>query len=185
LIVQFQHGKAFFWLEVALAAKPIFHRGLKAIERNAAASFEQAVGGGERVIKDCVVGEVAHGEVIDPMDWAQVMGAGGIDSLDGETARKHATTVTDADSPATDFLHTGAFPQVKPGLMTDSDRANPKQIARSVNETGWRASSKVRAFDVEGSWQRIDLWLRRRATGMQHWPGAILVVPRGFAQIFP
>jgi hypothetical protein len=49
--LEFQYGKALAGFEVALAAKPVFHGRLEAIERNAAAGFEQAVGGGERVVK--------------------------------------------------------------------------------------------------------------------------------------
>ncbi len=91
-------------LEVALAAKPVFHGRLKAIERDPAAGFKLAVGGGEGVVKDCFVGEVAHSEIIDPVDGARVGLAGGIDSLDGEAARKHVSTVTDTRSPAAIFI---------------------------------------------------------------------------------
>ena len=75
--------------EIALAAEPVFHGGLEAVQGDAVPCFEEAVGGGEGVVKDGVVGEVAHGEVIDPVDGAGVMPALAIDSFDGQLAREH------------------------------------------------------------------------------------------------
>jgi len=95
LLIEFEDGKAFFGLEVAFAAKPVFHGGAKAVEGDAAADFEQAVRGGKRVVEDGVVSEVAHGEVVDPVDGAWVRRTGSIDSLDGEAAQEHAFTLTD------------------------------------------------------------------------------------------
>jgi len=57
-------------LEVAFAAEPIFHRSLQSIEWHAVTRLQHSIGDGERVVKDCVVGEVAHGEVVDPADGA-------------------------------------------------------------------------------------------------------------------
>jgi hypothetical protein len=79
--------------EVALAAEPVFHRGLQAMERYAVAGFEHAVGNRKRVVKNGVVGEVAHGEVVDPLDGAGVALACRIDSLNGELAREHDASV--------------------------------------------------------------------------------------------
>ena len=52
------------------------------------AGFEQAVGDGEGVVEDGVVGEVAHGEVVELRDGAGVGCAGGVDAFDGEVAEE-------------------------------------------------------------------------------------------------
>jgi hypothetical protein len=64
------------------------------------------------------------------------MGAGRIDSLDGEAAREHATTVTDADSPGPNFHSNGHSPDGKHVPDLAPDRADQKQIPRNVNKTG-------------------------------------------------
>jgi hypothetical protein len=60
----------------------------EAVDGDAGAGFEQAVGDGEGVVEDGVVGEVAHGEVVELRDGAGVGGAGGVDAFDGEFARR-------------------------------------------------------------------------------------------------
>jgi hypothetical protein len=47
---------------------------MEAVERDARAGFEEAVGDGEGVVEDGVVGEVAHGEVVELRDGAGVGG---------------------------------------------------------------------------------------------------------------
>ncbi len=59
-----------FGADVAFAAEPVFHAALEAIEWDATARFEKAVGDGKRVVEDGVVGEVAHREAVDPFDRA-------------------------------------------------------------------------------------------------------------------
>ena len=54
--------------QVAFAAEPVFHVVFQAVERDAGAHFEDAVGDGERVVEDGIVGEVAHGEVVEPFE---------------------------------------------------------------------------------------------------------------------
>ena len=75
--------------EVALAAEPIFHFDVELIEGHAVADFEDAVGDGKGVVEDGVVGEVAHREVVDPLDGAWIRYAGGVDALDSKFAGKH------------------------------------------------------------------------------------------------
>jgi len=79
--------------EIAFAAKPVFHGGLEAVEGDAVSGFEQPVGCGEGVVKDGIVGEVAHGEVVDLADGAGVRHAGGVDALDGDAAGEHGFTL--------------------------------------------------------------------------------------------
>lgn len=61
-----------FGLKIAFAAEPVLHGGPELIERDTVTGFEQAIGGGESVIENGVIGEVAHGKVVDPFDWAGV-----------------------------------------------------------------------------------------------------------------
>ena len=89
--------QAFPWLEIAFAPEPIFHGGLEPVEGDAVAGFEKAIGDGEGVVEDGVVGEVAHGEVVDLADGAGVALAGGVDAVDGEAAGEHGSTVKDGD----------------------------------------------------------------------------------------
>ncbi len=67
---EFGEGEVFVGLEVAFAAEPVFHGEVEAVEGDAVARFEEAVGDGEGVVEDGVVGEVAHGEVVDPVQRA-------------------------------------------------------------------------------------------------------------------
>jgi len=50
--------------------EPVFHVGAEAVERDAAADFHEPVGDGKRVVKDRIVGEVAHGKVVEPVERA-------------------------------------------------------------------------------------------------------------------
>jgi hypothetical protein len=61
----------------------------QSVERHAEAGFEQSVGDGERVVEDCIVGEVAHGEVVELLDRAEVGEAVGVDRFDGQFAGEH------------------------------------------------------------------------------------------------
>ena len=79
--IQFNHFKPLAGLEIPFAAKPVVHGGLEAGEGDAMAGLEQAVGDRKGVVKDGVVGEVAHGEVVDPADGTGMTGAGRVNSL--------------------------------------------------------------------------------------------------------
>ena len=50
--------------------EPVLHGGAEVVQGDAIADFEEAVGGGEGVVEDRVVGEVAHGEAVEPLDGA-------------------------------------------------------------------------------------------------------------------
>src|ERR1035438_5284018 len=52
------HLKAFFGLEVALAAKPVLHGGLQTLQGHVPAGLEKPVAGRQQVVKDRVVGKV-------------------------------------------------------------------------------------------------------------------------------
>jgi hypothetical protein len=78
-----------FGSDVIFATEPGFHVGLELVEGDAVAGFEEAVGDREGVVEDGVVGEVAHGEVVDPLDGTGVRRACGVDALNGELAGEH------------------------------------------------------------------------------------------------
>ena len=91
----FRDFQAFPWLEIAFAPEPIFHGGLETVEGYAVADLKERIGDGKRVVEDGVVGEVAHGKVIDLADGTGVTFAGGVDAVNGEAAGEHGSTVTD------------------------------------------------------------------------------------------
>jgi hypothetical protein len=76
-------------LKVAFAAAPVFQPGAELVEWYAVAGFEEAVGDGQGIVEDGVVGEVAHGKTVDPLDRTRVSFPCGIDALNGESAGKH------------------------------------------------------------------------------------------------
>jgi hypothetical protein len=86
------------------------------------------------------------------LDGAGVMGAGRIDSLDGEAAREHATTLIDADSPGPNFHSNGHSPDGKhvPDGWRLIGPIKNKFHATSTKPAG-SASSRVSAFNDEGS----------------------------------
>ena len=84
--------------EVALAAEPVLHGGREAVDGDARAGFEQAVGDGEGIVEDGVVGEVTHGKAVEMRDGAGVGCAGVVDALDSESSCKHRYRVLAARS---------------------------------------------------------------------------------------
>ena len=58
--------------------------------------FEEALCGGESVVEEGVVGEVAHGEVVDLVDRAGGFRAVPVDAMDGEFADEHGFSLIDA-----------------------------------------------------------------------------------------
>ncbi len=68
-IGQGQHQPGIFG-QIALAAKPVFHRVPKLIERNMRSNFQATVGYRQRVVKNRRVGEVAHAEIVEPFQRA-------------------------------------------------------------------------------------------------------------------
>jgi len=79
-----------FGSDVILAAKPVPHAPLQAVEGDAIAGFENAVGDRERVVEDGVVGEVPHREAVDPLDGTRMSDARGVDAFDTQGAGEHA-----------------------------------------------------------------------------------------------
>ena len=86
---EFADGEAFFGLQVAFAAEPVFHGWLKAVEWDVVSGFEKAIGDGQSVVEDSVVGEVAHGEIVDPVDGAGGFRSFGIYVANREFAHEH------------------------------------------------------------------------------------------------
>lgn len=82
--------------EIPFASKPVFHRGGEAIERDAQSGLEEAVGDGESVVEDGVVGEIAHREVVDPGDGAGISCTIRGDAVDAEFAKPHEHSVPGA-----------------------------------------------------------------------------------------
>ena len=80
-------------LKIAFAPKPVVHRGVQASERYAMARLEHTVGHRQGVIEHGIIGEITHGEVIDPANGTEVAGALGLDALDGKLASEHVFTV--------------------------------------------------------------------------------------------
>ncbi len=81
------------WLQVAFATKPVFHRGLQPVQRDAVARLENAVAGGKSIVKNGVVGEVAHGKVVNLADGTGMPFTRRVDTLDRKAPRKHGLTV--------------------------------------------------------------------------------------------
>ena len=81
--------KPFLRFQVAFAPKPIFHRGLQLIQRNAISRFQNPVGNWKSVIKDRIVGEIPHRKVVNLSDRAGMSLARGVNSIHRQSPRKH------------------------------------------------------------------------------------------------
>jgi hypothetical protein len=81
--------KPFIRFQVAFAPKPIFHRSLQLIQRNAISRLQNPVCNRKSVIENSIVGEVPHGKVVNLSDRAGVARAGGVDSDHRQSPRKH------------------------------------------------------------------------------------------------
>ena len=90
---EFGDLQAIAGFQIAFAVKPVVHGGEQAIEGHAPPGFEKPVFHGKGIVEDGFVGEIAHGEVVDPSDGTGMAGAGGINSPDGKPAREHAFTL--------------------------------------------------------------------------------------------
>jgi hypothetical protein len=86
---RFRNAEAVVRCQIALAAKPVLHAGLQAVEGHAMTNFKQTIANRQRVIEYGVVREVAHGEAVDPFDGTRIGLACCIDSFDSELADKH------------------------------------------------------------------------------------------------
>ena len=56
--------------QVTLAPEPVFHGGPQSLHRHARSDLHLAVTYGNGVVKNLVVGEIAHAEAVEPFHWA-------------------------------------------------------------------------------------------------------------------
>lgn len=56
--------------QVALAPEPVLHGATQTLQGHARADLHPAIAGGDGVVEDLVVGEIAHAEAIQPLHWA-------------------------------------------------------------------------------------------------------------------
>jgi len=102
-------------LEVAFAAKPFLHGSLQPIERNTRPGLKNTITGGECVVKDRIVREIAHGKVVNPVDGAGMALTGCVDTLDGKAAGEHDFNVNEPwgeeFTVRSDFSSTCVLPQ--------------------------------------------------------------------------
>ena len=79
------------WGEIGFAAEPALHRDAEMVDGNARARFEQAVGDGQGVVEDSVIGKGSHGEAVEPFDGAGGRGVrvGVFDGSCGQPTLKH------------------------------------------------------------------------------------------------
>src|SRR4051794_32864396 len=81
-------------LQVAFAAEPVFHRCLQPVEWNTVARLKHSIGYRQRVIEDGVIGEVAHGEVVDPADRTNMALTRSINAHYRESPHEHASNLS-------------------------------------------------------------------------------------------
>ena len=63
---------------------------------DAAASLDESIGDRQGVVEDGIVGEVAHGEVVDPGDGTGVANACRVNALDHDSPKKHDSTLIES-----------------------------------------------------------------------------------------
>src|SRR5271163_1286043 len=83
------HHQSLAWLQIALAPEPILHRGSERVDRHTEADLQQTVSNRQRVVKNRVVGEVAHSKVVDPGDRTGVGRPIEVEAQDSQLAGKH------------------------------------------------------------------------------------------------
>ena len=74
--------------EVAFAPEPVLHGFLELVERDSGSDLHASVGDGESVVENRGVGEVPHGEVVQPLEGAGMALAVGF-VVDLEFAEEH------------------------------------------------------------------------------------------------
>jgi hypothetical protein len=89
------HFEPLLSFQIAFAPEPIFHRSLQPIERHTISRFQNAVGDRKSIIKDRVIREISHGKIVDLADRAGVARARSVDSVHGDSPRKHGFTVNE------------------------------------------------------------------------------------------
>ena len=80
-------------LDIPLPPKPLRHGRLQPVQGHLVPGLHQPVGHRQRIVKDRVVGEVAHGKVVDPAQRARMAHPGRVYPLHRELARKHAISL--------------------------------------------------------------------------------------------
>jgi hypothetical protein len=78
---------------VPFAAKPAFHCEPQVVEGYTVAGLKQTVGTRQCVVKDRVVGEIAHGEIVDPAQWARMASPRRVNFPNRKPAHEHAFTL--------------------------------------------------------------------------------------------
>src|SRR5438270_13831583 len=78
-----------FFGEVALPAEPVLHGVLQLVEGNVGADFHLAVRERKSVVEDAGIGEVAHGETVEPLQRARKPAAVSF-ILDANLAGEHS-----------------------------------------------------------------------------------------------
>ena len=89
LSTYFRHFDSFLGRNVPLPPKPLLHGTLQPLHRHSVPGLEQAVRYRQGVIEDRVVREIAHGKVINPVNWARMPHPGRIDPLHSQFSGKH------------------------------------------------------------------------------------------------
>jgi hypothetical protein len=69
---------------------------LQPVGRNTVPSLELPIAGRKRIVEDCIVGEVAHGEAVNLANRTRVARSRSIYTFNREAARKHGFTLNDA-----------------------------------------------------------------------------------------
>ena len=86
---KFDDAKGVGGFEIPFAAKPVFHRNSQGFERDTETGFKEAVAYWQGVVKNGVIGEVSHGEVVDPMNGTWAPESRCVDRFDLQFAQKH------------------------------------------------------------------------------------------------
>jgi hypothetical protein len=97
----FNYFKPLAGLQVAFTEKPIFHRSLQPVERNAVPGLKNAVRNGKSIVKNGLIREISHGKTVDLPYRTRVPLAFGIHSQNGNAPRKHGFTLNESPSSAT------------------------------------------------------------------------------------
>ena len=58
-------------IQITLLAKPLFHGGFEPIQRHSHAYAHQPIGHWKGIVENGIVGEVAHGKTIEPLERAE------------------------------------------------------------------------------------------------------------------
>ncbi len=85
--------------QITLAAKPVFHGCRQFRKRHAKPCFEQTIAHRQGIVEDGIIGEVPHGEIINPMDGASVSLPRVIEIFDFQFTQKHGNVLCASNGP--------------------------------------------------------------------------------------